>query len=122
MEQKNIFINKNIILISSLLIISLLSILLINMNKKKANKAFVYHDNKLIKEIDLNIDKSYVFEGDKGKIYVTVKNKKIKVDKETSNYHLCSKMGYISHENESIVCLPNKFVIEINGDLDTVVR
>ena len=114
---------KDIILIISLLFISIITILIFNINKKDGNKAYVYHDNELIKEIDLNINKKYIFDGDKGKVYVTVKDKKIKVDKETSEYHLCSKMGYISKENETIICLPNKIVIEISGkDLDTVVR
>lgn len=114
---------KDKILIVSLLIISLFSILILNLNKKESSKAYVYHDNKLLKEIDLNINKTYTFNGDKGKVIVTVKDKKIKVDKETSEYHLCSKMGYISKSHETIICLPNKIVIEIDGnEVDTVVR
>lgn len=124
MVLKNMSINKkDKILIISLLVISIISILILNSNKKQGSVAYVYHDNKMLKEIDLNINKTYTFEGDKGKVIVTVKNKKIKVDKETSEYHLCSKMGYISKPHETIICLPNKIVIEISGnEVDTVVR
>ena len=94
-----------------------------DLNKKQGKLAYVYHDNKLLKKVDLNINKTYTFEGDKGEVIVTVKNKKIKVDKETSEYHFCSKMGYISKPHETIICLPNKIVIEIGGnEVDTVVR
>ena len=115
--------NKDKVLIISLLVISIISILVLNLNKKQGKLAYVYHDNKLLKKVDLNINKTYTFDGDKGKVIVTVKNKKIKVDKETSEYHLCSKMGYISRPHETIICLPNKIVIEIGGnEVDTVVR
>ena len=114
---------KDKILIISLLVISIISILILNLSKKQGSVAYVYHDNKLLKEIDLNINKTYTFDGSKGKVIVTVKDKKIKVDKETSEYHLCSKMGYISKPHETIICLPNKIVIEIGGnEVDTVVR
>ena len=114
---------KDKILIISLLVVSIISILILKLNKKQSSVAYVYHDNKLLKEIDLNINKTYTFEGSKGKVIVTVEDKKIKVDKETSEYHLCSKMGYISKPHETIICLPNKIVIEIGGnEVDTVVR
>jgi len=115
--------NKDKVLIISLLVISIISILVLNLNKKQGKLAYVYHDNKLLKKVDLNINKTYTFEGDKGEVIVTVKNKKIKVDKETSEYHFCSKMGYIGKPHETIICLPNKIVIEIGGnEVDTVVR
>lgn len=114
---------KDKILIISLLIISIISVLILNLSDKEVSKAYVYYDNKLLKKIDLNVNKNYTFKGSKGKVIVTVKNKKIKVDKETSEYHLCSKMGYISKPHETIICLPNKIVIEIGGnEVDTVVR
>ena len=51
-----------------------------------------------------------------------VKNKKIKVLKEDSPLHLCSKQGYISKSYESIICLPNKIVIKLenNSDIDVI--
>lgn len=115
--------NKNdIVLIIIVLSISLIFILL---NKEeKGNIAKVYYDNKLIKKIDLNVDKKYTVNGYNGKVNIVVKNKKIKVDFEKSPLHICSKQGYISKSYESIVCLPNKIVIEIDNEdkIDTVVK
>lgn len=93
-------------------------------NKEEANKALVYYGSDLILTIDLNIDKEYIVQGDNGDVVIKVKNKKIKVEDENSPYHLCSKQGYISNSGESIVCLPNKIIIELpsNDGIDTEVK
>lgn len=93
-------------------------------NRKEANKALVYHGTDLILTIDLNIDKEYVVQGDNGNVVIKVLDKKIKVKEENSPYHLCSKQGYISNSGESIVCLPNKIIIELpsNDGIDTEVK
>lgn len=117
--------NKNDIkLIIILLVISFISIIFIILNKKEAKYALVYYDSKIIKKIDLSINNTYNVKGYNGNVKIKVKNKKIKVIEEKSPYHLCSKKGYISKTYESIVCLPNKIVIEIDGskEMDTVIK
>lgn len=109
---------KDIILISIVLVISLILLLFL---KNDNNKAFVYYEDKLIKEIDLRVDKKYEVDGYNGKINIEVKNDKLRVVEETSPLHLCSKQGFSN--TTPIVCLPNKIIIEFNNDeLDTVVR
>lgn len=118
-------INKfDIILIIIIICISTIFILINNLNNKKGSYANVYYDNKLVKKIDLSINKSYNIKGYNGNVRIVVKNNQIKVDEENSPLHLCSKMGYISKSHESIICLPNKIVIEIEADknIDTVVK
>lgn len=118
-------INKfDIILIVVLICISATFILINKINSKKGTIALVYYDNKIIKKIDLSIDKVYNVKGYNGNVKIIVKEGKIKVDKENSPHHLCSKQGYISKSYESIICLPNKIVIEIDSkkDIDTVVK
>lgn len=85
--------------------------------------AYVYYENDLILKIDLNIDETYIVEGYNGPVKIRVENRKIKVEEENSPYNLCSKQGFISSTYESIVCLPNKITIQIQGsDLDTIAR
>ena len=93
-------------------------------NERKAKKAIVYYENNLILTIDLGINKNYIVEGYNGEVEIVVKDNKIKVVRETSPYHLCSKQGYISNSYEVIICLPNKIIIEIESmdNYDTVVR
>ena len=116
--------NKNdLILIICILIISLILILVTNINNIKGNTASVYYDNKLIEEIDLNIDKEYDVEGLNGNVHIVVKDKKIKVENENSPLHLCSKQGFIQNTSDTIICLPNKIIIKINNnELDTVIK
>ena len=114
--------NKNDI--KMLLIVSacILVLLTFQLFKKNATYAYVYHGSELVLKVDLGINKSYIVIGDNGEVKISVNNHRIKVDNETSTYHLCSKQGYISKKGESIICLPNRIIIELpNEDIDTEV-
>lgn len=116
--------NKNDFkLICILCFICLIFIIIFRLNSHSGNQAYIYHNGSLIKTVDLNIDDSYVVEGDNGSVVVEVLNGKIRVNEENSPLHLCSRQGFISKSNESIVCLPNKIVINVGkSDLDAVVK
>jgi len=116
--------NKNDIkLVIVLLIIILISFIAYFVTKKDATKAYVYYKDELIKEIDLSINNTYQVMGEQGEVIIEVLNNQIRVIKENSPYHLCSKQGFINNSNQSLICLPNKIVITISGeDVDTVVR
>ena len=110
-------------LVFVLLIVSIIGVVVFKLIGKIGGSALVYYDGELIKTIDLSIDNKYVVNGDNGDVVIVVSGGKIKVDTENSPLHLCSKQGYISNTYESIVCLPNKIVINISGDeLDAVVK
>lgn len=117
--------NKNdikLIIIVLLITISLFSLSLFQKKASIARKANVYYANDLILEIDLSINKTYEVEGDNGKVVIEVLNNQIRVVEENSPYHLCSKQGFISNSGQSIICLPNKIIIELpNNELDTEV-
>ncbi|KAF0223624.1 MAG: hypothetical protein FD179_1679 [Erysipelotrichaceae bacterium] len=81
--------------------------------------AVVYSYDKEVLRIDLNVDKVYEVEGTLGIVFIEVENKRIRVEKETSPYHLCSIQGWVEYANIPIVCLPNHIVIIIeNGSVD----
>lgn len=110
---------NDIILIIVLLLISCL----IFSKKENGNQALVYYENDLILKIDLSQDNEYDVNGYNGNVHIIVKDNKIKVEEENSPKHICSKQGFISSSNETIVCLPNKIVIKIDSEdkLDTVI-
>ncbi len=120
--------NKNDLkLILILLVFSSLMIGLIKLSKQNDNKvAKVYYQNDLLLTIPLNqnITKTYTVEGYNGDVVIEVKNNQIQVIEEKSPLHLCSKQGWIKETYETIVCLPNKVIIEIEAsdDLDAVVK
>lgn len=116
--------NKNDLkMIVIVLIIIAILFIVFYFNKDKAHTALVYYGSEKILTIDLNINKEYVVKGDNGDVVIKVLDKKIKVIEENSPYHLCSKQGYISNSGESIICLPNKIIIELPSDsIDTEVK
>ena len=117
--------NKNDIkLIGIILVIIIIIFILINTNNNKGNVVEVYYDNKLILEKDLNVDNTYVVEGYLGEVEIEVKDRKVRVLKENSPRHICSKEGYISDSSKPLICLPNKIIIKITdkeSDIDGVV-
>ena len=109
---------KDILLI---LITLLVSGVLIFINK--LNYAYVYYENKVIKEIDLSINDTYTVKGYNGSVVIEVKDNMIRVKEETSKYHICSKQGFVK-DNTPIICMPNKIIIKMDykENLDSVVR
>lgn len=117
--------NKNDkILLLLVFIISSIMIIISIVSKQEGGQALIYHNHQIIQTIDLNIDNTYQVKGDLGTVKVEVKDRKIRVIEENSPYHLCSKQGYISSSNETIICMPNRIMIEIIGhsSIDTQVK
>ena len=108
------------ILISIVLVISI--VLIILFNSGSSEYAYVYYDGNLISTINLNVNSEYELAGYNGKVLLEVGNKKLRVKKESSPLHLCSRQGWTN--NGTIVCLPNKIVIKIDSkdEIDTVVE
>ena len=115
---------SDIKLISILLFVFLSLFITFKIISKEGTKAKVYYEDKMVLDVDLKINKNYIVKGFNGEVEIEVRDNKIRVIKETSPYHLCSKQGFISKSTESIICLPNKIVIKIEDDtkLDGVVR
>ena len=91
----------------------------------KGAEAIVYYENDIVLNIDLSdtTKREYTVNGYNGDVLIETVDGKVRVKEEISPKHLCSKQGYISKKGESIICLPNKVVIEIeNDDVDAVVR
>lgn len=114
---------SDIKLVVILLVVSIIGVLCFSFFSKKGESAYVYYDGNLVLTIDLSIDNDYVVAGELGDVFIVVRGGKIKVEDETSPLHLCSLQGFIDSELESIVCLPNKVVINIGDSMyDAVVK
>ena len=81
--------------------------------------AVVYYEDREVLRIDMKENRNYVVDGALGDVFIEVEGGRIRVEKETSPYHLCSIQGWVQYANIPIVCLPNKIVIIIqNGTLN----
>ncbi len=120
---------NDIILIVSILIISLIVLLVINLNKKNDNlKAIIYYKDEIVLTIDLSTlgenEKEYIINGDLGIIKLGAKYNSIRVIESTCLNHTCEHQNYISNTASVIVCLPNLIYIKLvsnNIDLDVVI-
>lgn len=111
---------KDFILIITILTISLI-FLLPNKINSKTKKAIVYYDNEIIMQIPLDKKTTYTVEGYLGEVIIETDINKVRISKETSNYHLCSKQGYVSNAIP-LICLPNKVVVQIKEEnIDTII-
>lgn len=83
--------------------------------------ANIYYDNQLIVTMDLNENGTYLLKKEKypdllDDLEVEVKNGSIRISKETSPNHICSKQGATSSPTMPLVCLPNKVFVEVVGE------
>lgn len=110
-------------LILIIIILLIVGIIFIFKDEQTTKQAKIYYENELVLTIDLSQNKEYDVEGYNGNVHIVVLDNKIKVEEENSLKHLCSKQGFISSSNETIVCLPNKILIKIESadSLDTVI-
>ena len=86
-----------------------------------------YKDREILRK-SLALNDVYTVKGTLGDVQVEVKDKRVRVEKENSPYHLCSIQGWVEDANRPIVCLPNNIVVQIetgdvrDDDVDTVIQ
>lgn len=76
-------------------------------------KAFVYQNGKLKQEIGLSGNREVRLLG--GNFVVQIKEGRIRVVKADCPEHICMNTGWIQHSGQTIVCVPNKLLIEIKS-------
>ena len=83
----------------------------------------IYQEGKLIQELSLDHDTEFVIEGDYENV-VTVKDGKAAITKSDCPGTDCVHSGWIHEAGRSIVCLPNRVELRIEGasEVDFVVR
>ena len=112
-----------------MLIIALVWFLIVNIYTGKGTYLSVYKDNSVIARYSLNEDGTYYisetgaysFENDLGTIdnmlfEFEINNGKVNVLFSTCPDKLCMHQKAINSNLETIVCLPNRIVLEINSE------
>ena len=88
-------------------------------SEQKQKTVKIYKGNKVIEEISLN-DISVPYEIDLETNTVLLEKDGVLMSKAHCPDKLCVHQGKITKAGESIVCLPNKIMIEISGTKDKV--
>ena len=117
--------NKNdIFLILTILIFATIGFIFVFSNQKDGSQVVVYYKNEIVLNVPITENNIYHVDGSLGDVVIEVNNNKVRVNEENSPRHLCSNQGWISNSYESIICLPNQIVINIENDenLDAIIK
>ena len=109
----------DIIVVASLLLLSLLTLLIVNLTRVEGAVAEVTVDGKTVKEIPLAIDE--VYELNNGTNVLTVKDGVAYMSYSNCPDHICENKGKIKYVGQTITCLPNLLTITVRGESDDAV-
>ena len=85
--------------------------------KPSGSRLKVLVDGTEVGEYSLAVDGRFVIEGVNGGTNVLViEDGHAYMDEASCPDHLCMNMGQISKDGQSIICLPNKVVVEVASD------
>lgn len=109
---------KEIILIAGILTVSC-GLLLFNqfLFSEPAGKVEISVDGNVIQTLNLNEDSDilvHAFNG--GTNRIVVKDKKVSVSEASCPDKICVHQGWIQHNGENVVCLPNHMITRIIGE------
>ena len=111
------FARGDLVLIAGLLIVGLAILALLTFTRQDGRQAIVRVDGQLIAQLPLTRDVEYPVE-----IEGTITNRIVLQDgavcmaEANCPDHLCIRRGGIRYVGDSIICLPNKVVVEISGE------
>ncbi len=114
--KKSIFRKSDIVLI--LVLISIFAIIMLTLSfiSKGGNQVIVSVDGVKTYFFPLNEDLKFEITGyEGGTNYLVIKDGEAYLKDASCPDHLCIHMGKISRAGQSIICLPNRVVIEIEG-------
>jgi len=105
----------DLILIGLILFFSTFSVLWVSAShiqqSSQPRLAMIYHENILLNKVDLTKDNTFPILD--GKMHIEVKNGNIRILDSDCPQQICVKAGWIQHSGQTLVCLPNKVLIEI---------
>jgi len=111
-------IRNDLILIFSILALALACFLVFKACAKEGTTVLITVDGEVYKSLPLDTDTVVeVISGDKGeyKNTVTVKDGRVSVSYANCPDGICESHRSIKHKGESIVCLPHKLVVTVEG-------
>ncbi len=100
-----------ILTVSAILISAIFSVVFIKYLQSMGKFAVITVNSEIVKEIDLQAAENKTFQIEN--ITIEIKDSKIRVLSSDCPDKICMHKGFISHTGESIICMPNKLIIEI---------
>ena len=107
----------DLVVIGLILFLAAASLLRITRNNIRSSSekraAMIYQNGRLLEEVKLEKDEAIPILN--GRMRLEVKKGKIRVLNSDCPQHICMNMGWIQYSGQTIVCVPNKVLIEITS-------
>lgn len=117
--DKRLIGKNDLIMIGVLVVCGLLIAGALFLTKKDGNEVVVSVDGEVVASFPLDKDIEYEIQGyesDSCTNKLVIKDGEAYMAEANCPDHLCMGMGKISQVGQSIICLPNRVVVEITGD------
>ena len=106
---------NDVILICALLVVALLAGSALLLFRGEGDTVSVKIDGEVVYEFSLAEDRTLEIETDGGYNLLIIEDGKARVERASCPDGICSSHRPISRDGESIICLPNKVVIEVQS-------
>lgn len=110
---------NDFILIGVILVLAAAGLLYMNLSQKTGDMVVVTVDGKVYKELPLNKDTTLHIEGVNGTNLLKIENGYADIIEATCNDSICVHAKKIKHNEETIVCLPNKVIVKVQSNSDS---
>jgi hypothetical protein len=80
-----------------------------------ADKAIVRSGGKIVAELSLAENRSFLASGPLGTSRIEINNRRARVAEDPSPRQYCVKQGWLSQAGEAALCLPNQISLELTG-------
>jgi hypothetical protein len=101
-----------------LLGISLLSIFGVRLLLSNGRTASVIVNKRLIKTFSLAVDETYEITAAAGAVVLRVAGNGVQVARSNCPEKICVRQGRISRRGQVIVCVPNKLIVTVDGEIE----
>lgn len=111
---------NDIILIGSILVVAVALFLVFYLNRKPGDMVIVSVDGVVTAELPLNKDTEYLIETESGgENLLVIKDGKASITEASCPDQVCVHQREIQNDTELIICLPNRVIIEIQGESES---
>lgn len=104
----------DIIVVASLLLLSLVVMLTVNLTRKPGAFVEITVDGEVVATYPLDTDGEYTLNGGTNKL--TIKDGAAYMSYSSCPDHVCENTGKVRHVGQTIVCLPNKLTVTVKGE------
>ena len=119
MVNKKIILNKNdLILLLAILAIGSILLVFIKVTGQKGDRVVVTVDGAVFGEYDLDQDRQVLIETEAGINLLVIQSGSCFLEDADCPDKLCVKQGTINNVGQSIICLPHRVVISIEGEAE----